>query len=124
MPPSIFDSKRRLRELLPRLVSAADIRLVVAESSLLEAVREAISKSPALVNSVMLDACDDFDPTTAVGVSTLALLPGGQDLEDWLEGNSRAPLTVVCGVPDSPVGSLKLSEVDGSYPIAIIEELR
>jgi hypothetical protein len=124
MPPSIFDSRRRLRELLPRLVSAADIRLVVAESSLLEAVREAITKSPALVNSVMLDACDDFDPTTAIGVSTLALLPGGQDLEDWLEGNSRAPLTVVCGVPDSPVGSLKLSEVDGCYPIAIIEELQ
>lgn len=124
MPHSIFGSQRRLRGLLPRLVSAADIRLVVAEESLLEIVREVIVKSPALSNSVMLDACDDFDPTTAVGVSTLALLPGGQDLEDWLEGNSRAPFTVVCGAPDLPVGGVTLSEVDGSYPIAIIEELQ
>lgn len=126
MDPSIYSNRRKLRELLPRLVSAAGIGLIVAGEGLVALVREVVAKSPALVHSVMVDSRRDFDPITAVGVPTLVLLSEGEDAEEWLEGNSRAPLTVICGAPDSPIGrsGLKLSDQDGSYPLADIEELR
>ncbi len=126
MDPSIYSNRRKLRELLPRLVSAAGIGLIVAGDSLIEVVREVVAKSPALLHSLMVDSRRDFDTITAVGVPTLILLSAGEDAEEWLDGNSRAPLTVICGAPDSPVGrsGLTLSEQDGSYPLADIEELQ
>jgi ATP-dependent DNA helicase RecQ len=126
MDPSIYSNQRKLRELLPRLVSAAGIGLIVADGSLIEMVRGVVAKSPALVHSLMVDSLRDFDPITAVGVSTLILLSEGEDADEWLDGNSRAPLTVICGAPDSLVGrsGLTLSEQDGSYPLADIEELQ
>ncbi|ORU95788.1 hypothetical protein AWB93_22690 [Mycobacterium bohemicum] len=88
-------------------------------------VRDIVAKSPVLMRSVMVDASGDYDPVTAVGVPTLFLLADGQDPEEFLEGNSRAPLTVICGTPDSPVGrdGLTLRDQDGSYAYADIEKL-
>jgi len=126
MDPSIYSNQRKLRGLLPRLVSAADIGLIVAGATLVEAVREVVRKSPTLVHSVMVDSLRDFDPVTAVGVATLIVLTEEEDAEEWLNGSSRAPLTVICGAPDSAVGDsgLTLSEQDGSYPLQDIEELQ
>ncbi|OBG64724.1 hypothetical protein A5702_01425 [Mycobacterium sp. E3339] len=88
-------------------------------------VRDTVSKSPALMQSVMVDSLRDYDPITAVGVPTLLVLADQQDIEDFLQGNSRAPLTVVCGTPDSPVGhdGLTLRDQDGSYAYTDIEKL-
>ena len=123
---AVFDSQRKLRGLLQRLVSATGVGLIVAADHLADLVRVAVLKSPALVNAVMVDSTRDFDPITAVGVSTLVLLGVNEETEEWLDGMSRAPLTVILGASDSPVGrsGLTLSEQDGSYPFADIDELR
>ena len=88
-------------------------------------VGDVVAKSPALVQSVMVDSSRDFDPVTAVGVPTLFVLSRGEDAEELLEGNSRSPLTVICGTPDSPVGQygLTLRDQDGSYAYTDIENL-
>jgi ATP-dependent DNA helicase RecQ len=85
-----------------------------------------VAKSQGLVQSVMVDSLRDFDPITAVGVPTLILLSEGEDADEWLDGNSRAPLTVICAAPDSPVGrsGLTVIDQDGSYSLADIEELQ
>jgi hypothetical protein len=126
MDPSIYGSPRKLRTLLPRLVSAAGIGLVVAGGALVKTVRDVVAKAEGQVHSVAVDSLHDFDPVTAVGVPTLILLSEGDDAEEWLNGSSRAPLTVICGAPDAPVGrtGLTLSEQDGSYPLADVEELQ
>jgi ATP-dependent DNA helicase RecQ len=123
VPPSVLLKPRQLRPLLTRLVAAGKIGLIVASASLVETVRQEVAKSPALARSVMVDSSRDFDPITAVGVSTLFVLADGEDADDLLEGNSRCPLTVICGTPDSPVGrdGLTLRDQDGSYDI---EDLR
>ncbi|WP_304440335.1 protein DpdF [Mycobacterium sp. E3339] len=123
--PSVLSTPRRLRQLLPRLASAGGIRLIVASDILVAMVRDTVSKSPALMQSVMVDSLRDYDPITAVGVPTLLVLADQQDIEDFLQGNSRAPLTVVCGTPDSPVGhdGLTLRDQDGSYAYTDIEKL-
>lgn len=125
MDTTVYESPRKMRALLQRLVSASGVKLIVAADHLAELVRDAISKSPALVNSVMVDSTRDFDPITATGVSTLALLTVGDDAAEWLDGNSRAPLTVICGAPESPVGcsGLTLGEQDGCYSLTDLEEL-
>lgn len=124
---SIYANRRgNLLRFLSALVSAADIGLIVAGSSLVETVRSVVGKSASLRQSVMVDTLRDYDPTTTVGVSTLILLPEGEDAEEWLNGSSRAPLTVVCGAPHSPVGRSghTLRDQDGSYPAGDIDELR
>nr|WP_170981128.1 protein DpdF [Mycolicibacterium sp. CR10] len=126
LDPSIYENRRgKLLRFLTALVSAADIGLIVAGTSLVETVRSVVAKSLSLRQSVMVDTLRDYDPTTAVGVSTLILVSEGEDVEEWLNGSSRAPLTVICGPSDSPVGrsSLTLRDQDGSYPAADIEEL-
>lgn len=123
---SIYENRRgKLLRFLTALVSAADIGLIVAGSSLVETVHGVVAKSLSLRQSVMVDSLRDYDPTTAVGVSTLILLSDGEDAQEWLNGSSRAPLTVICGAPDCPVGhsGLTLRDQDGSYPAADIEEL-
>lgn len=125
--PSIYENRRgKLLRFMTALVSAADISLIVAGSSLVETVRNVVAKSASLRQSVMVDTLRDYDPTTAVGVPTLILLPEGEDAEEWLNGSSRAPLTVICGAPDTPVGrsGLTLRDQDGSYPAADIDELQ
>jgi ATP-dependent DNA helicase RecQ len=126
LDPSIYSNPRKLRGLLPRLVSAAGVGLIVAGGSLVETVRDVVAKSQGLVQSVMVDSLRDFDPITAVGVPTLILLSEGEDADEWLDGNSRAPLTVICAAPDSPVGrsGLTVIDQDGSYSLADIEELQ
>ncbi|UPK63605.1 DEAD/DEAH box helicase [Rhodococcus pyridinivorans] len=123
---SVYESSRKLRGLLQRLAAAAGIRLIVAAHGVADLVRDAVLKIPTLVNSVMVDSFHEFDPITAVGVSTLILLQTSEDPAEWLDGLSRSPLTVICGDPHSPVGSsgLTLREQDGSYPLADIDELR
>ncbi|MCV6970085.1 protein DpdF [Mycobacterium bohemicum] len=123
--PSVLSTPRKLRQLLPSLSAAGGIRQIVAAESLVAVVRDIVAKSPVLMRSVMVDASGDYDPVTAVGVPTLFLLADGQDPEEFLEGNSRAPLTVICGTPDSPVGrdGLTLRDQDGSYAYADIEKL-
>ncbi|MBN2447689.1 MAG: hypothetical protein JXO22_13230, partial [Phycisphaerae bacterium] len=121
----VLSTQRRLRPLLSGLVKAGGIGLIVAAESLVSTVRDVVAKSSELAQSVMVDSSRDFDPITAVGVSTLFLLSAGEDAEELLEGNSRAPLTVICGTPDSPVGrdGLTLRDQDGSYAYTDIENL-
>ena len=123
--PSALSRPRKLGPLLTSLVSAAGIGLIVAGEGLVELIRDVVAKSPTLLHSVMVDSLRDFDPITAVGVSTLILLSDGEDAEEWMDGSSRAPLTVICGGPDSAVGrsGLKLIDQDGSYSFADIERL-
>jgi superfamily II DNA/RNA helicase len=121
----VLSKSRRLRQLLSGLVSAGGIGLIVAAESLVATVRDVVAESPGLVQAVMVDSYRDFDPITRLGVSTLFLLSDGEDAEELLEGNSRAPLTVICGTPGSPVGrdGLTLRDQDGSYAYSDIENL-
>lgn len=124
---SIYANRRGiLLKFLTAVASAADIGLIVAGSSLIETVRSVVGKSASLRKSVMVDTLRDYDPTTAVGVSTLILLPEGEDAEEWMNGSSRAPLTVICGAPHSPVGrnGQTLRDQDGAYSAADIDELQ
>jgi hypothetical protein len=123
--PATYSRSRRLRNLITYLVPAGGIGLIVAGEEFLETVRGAVAKSQALTHAVMVDSIDEFDPLTTVGTSTLVFLPAGADPADWLEGNSRSPLTVVCGAGDLPVadGALTLKDQDGSYPLKDIEQI-
>lgn len=121
----VLSSSRKLSRLVADVVASAGIELIVTSQRLLASVRAIVSKSPTLMRSVMVDSVADFDPLTVVGVRALILLAPGEDADEWLQGNSRAPLTVVCGAADTPVGKtgLVLRDVDGSYAYADFENL-
>ncbi|WP_081631653.1 protein DpdF [Nocardia sp. 348MFTsu5.1] len=121
-----YDSPRKMRNLLNGLVAASGARLIVAADHLADITRATVAKSPALVNSVMVDSMRDFDPIATTGVSTLVILAASDDAENWLDGLSRSPLTVVLGASTSPVGrsGLTLSAQDGCYSLADIDELQ
>jgi ATP-dependent DNA helicase RecQ len=123
--PATYSRPRQLRNLIKHLVPAGGIGLIVAGDEVLETVRGAVAGSQALTQVVMVDSIDEFDPLTTVGTSTLVFLPATADPADWLDGNGRSPLTVVCGTSDLPVadGSLTLNDQDGSYPLTAIERL-
>lgn len=122
---TVLSTSRKLSRLVASVVAVAQIGLIVVSDRLFDSVRDIVTKSPTLVRTVMVDAVGDFDPITAVGVPTLILLAPGEDAEEWLQGNSRAPLTVVCGTADTPVGQtgLVLREVDASYAYSDFENL-
>ena len=63
---------------------------------------------------LMIDDLEDFDATTAIGVSML-ILPQAEDsrLPEFLEGSPRAPLTIVLGHGELRVGTRTLSQLDG-----------
>lgn len=121
----VLSSPRKLARLVANVVATAGIRLIVASERLLASIRDIVSKSPTLVRSVMVDSVADFDPITAVGVPTLIVLASREDAEEWLQGNSRSPMTVVCGTADTPVGNtgLVLRDVDGCYAYSDFENL-
>lgn len=123
---TIYYSPRKMRGLLNNVVSASEARLVVASDAIAHLARTAIEKSPALINTVMVDSMNEFDPISTVGVPTVVLLSDGEDAEDWIEGVSRASLTVIIGSPSSTVGEgdLRLSEHDGAYSLTDIDSFR
>ena len=116
---------RRLRSVVRALLTAGGIRLVVASDSLLPAVIGALPSPDTLVQPVMVDRVSSFDPVTAVGVRTLVILAADDDPTEWLGGNSRAPLLVLCGPGELAVdaGRTSLREQDGAYSLADVERL-
>lgn len=123
--PSSFTRTRRLRTLLRALIVAGDIGLVVAPEAILPAVTNALPAPDTISHPLMIDPLGGFDPTTAVGVSTLVLLPSETDAGDWFDGSSRAPLMVVCASGESVQGRLATnpSDLDGAYSLADVERL-
>ena len=123
---AIYASTRKMRGLVLGLVAASGARLIVAEGSLAERLRKIVSGSPSLVHIMMIDTQDDYDPTTAPGVTTIVFLSEDQDIDPWVEGSDRADLTVVCGSRRAPLGrsGLVLADLDGSYSMYDLEALR
>jgi hypothetical protein len=116
---------RRLRSIVRVLLTAGGVQLLVTSDDLVPALTDALPAPETLAQAVMVDSIPSFDPVTAVGVRTLVLLSPTCDPTDWLEGSSRAPLFVLCGPGDLPVGAglATLAEQDGAYTLSDIERL-
>jgi len=116
---------RRLRAFLRTVLMTGEIGLVVAESRVVASMLSALPAADSLEHPVMVDSSADFDPVTAVGVPTLIFIPTGSDPLTWLDGSARAPLTVLCGLVDAPVGDgpATLAQQDGAYTLADLERL-
>jgi len=120
---SQYDKQRRLRAIVRVLVAAGGVRLVVAPAQLLEQVTSALPAPEVLREAVMVDQLELFDPLVSLGVRTLIFVGAGGDVEPWLSGSARSPLTVIVAPADAISGSTLMAEVDGAYALADLERL-
>jgi superfamily II DNA helicase RecQ len=116
---------RRLSALLRALVNAGGVQLVVSPAGLVHAVVSALPAPETLAQAVMVEALEFFDPVLVPGARTAILLTSATQPDEWLLGSSRAPLTVICGPSDLPVGdgTTSLADQDGAYQLADLEIL-
>jgi hypothetical protein len=102
-----------LAQTLITLSRKGDAPLLVVPCGLRERIAEVLGE-PDMKFPLMIDVLEDFDATTAIGVSML-ILPQAEDsrLPEFLEGSPRAPLTIVLGHGELRVGTRTLSQLDG-----------
>jgi ATP-dependent DNA helicase RecQ len=120
---SQYERQRRLRAITRVLLAASGARLVVASTRVVEPIAAALPPPELLGEAVMIDELDSFDPLVSVGVRTLVFLTATDDVDPWLGGNARAPLTVIAVPPGTSAGGIQIADLDGSYALADLERL-
>lgn len=120
---SQYERQRRLRAITRVLLAASGARLVVASTQLLEQIAAALPPPELLGEAVMIDELESFDPLVSAGVRTLAFLTADGNMDPWLGGNARAPLTVIAVPGGTRAGGTPISDIDGSYTLADLERL-
>lgn len=120
---SQYERQRRLRAIAHVLLAASGARLIVAPTQLMEQIAAALPAPELLGEALMVDQLESFDPLVSVGVRTLIFLGADEDVDRWLSGSARAPLTVIAAPADAMAGPTPIADVDGSYTLADLERL-
>ncbi len=121
LPPGTFERRRTLKRVLATLIKKGRIGLIVVPRNRYDLLVAALPSDGE--HPIFVDQTEEHDPLLTVGVPTLVFLEPGADAALWLGGNPRVPVTVIAGLPTSPVGRDSLSDQDGYHEWSDLEKL-
>ena len=118
-------TKRKLRRILRSIIHIGGIQLIAVPANLVEEIISALPPADGHGPPLMVDALDEFDRVTEVGVPTLVVATDSIDPEPWIDGSARSELLVVLGSCNAPVGKSgrALLEHDSAFRLADLERI-